>query len=260
MEKSCAQNAASVPGIPSKKLDYELQCRQCLQTFPLPSGKPKNIRWAYHGFGAFRSRRQTQGGIAVILLLRLFKIGMHDQITPFLSFNARKDGNPIEIDLALFTERMRHGFTEQDLVFAKCKTHNPFQPQDVRKMEGFARQFPGATVVFATLNRSLSKQEQALLKPAVNRGRRLWKEGRPFTPIIIFTGNELFSSFDPRFTWRELGGKFAHFADRYHHYRELVTLADSTQQLYLGLPPWQSMRERFEKRADKRKMENHVAR
>jgi hypothetical protein len=177
-----------------KELDYELQCRQCLQTFPLPSGKPKNIRWAYHGFGAFRSPRQTQGGIAVILLLRLFKIGMHDQITPFLSFNAKKDGNPIEIDLALFTERMRHDFTEQDLIFAECKTHNPFRLQDVRKMEGFARQFPGATVVFATLNRSLSKQEQALLKPAVNRGRRLWKEGRPFTPIIILTGNELFSS------------------------------------------------------------------
>lgn len=237
-----------------KELDYELQCRQCLQSFPLPSNEPKKIRWAYHGFGAFRSPKQTQGGLAVILLLRLFKIGLHDQITPFLSFNANKGGNPVEIDLALFTERMRNGLTEQDLVFAECKTHNEFQLRDIQRMEGFARQFPGATLVFATLNRSLSKKEQGFLTPAVNRGRRLWKEGRPFTPIIIFTGNELFSSFGPRFVWRELGGEFARFANHHGHERELVGLADSTQQLYLQLPARaQSMREKYEKRAQKRK-------
>jgi hypothetical protein len=232
------------------ELDYALQCRQCLQKYPLPSNQTKEICWAYHGFGAFRSPRQTQGGLAVILLLRLFGVAMHDQITPLLSFNARRDGREMEVDLALFAQRMRYGVLEQDVIFAECKTHWEFQAKDVRRMEDFARQFPGATVVFSTLNKTLSKREKAILKPAVNRGRKLWKEGRPYTQVIILTGNELFSCDDPNTTWRSLGGEYARFADRRGNHRALLALADSTQQLYLGLPPWeQSVREKLRNRA-----------
>ena len=55
-------------------------------------------------------------------------------------------------------------------------------------------------------------------------------------PVVIFTGNELLSPADPRGAWRELGPPFSKHADGFGEDRVFVSLADATQQLYLGLP------------------------
>lgn len=235
------------------EMDYELQCGRCLEGFRLPCHSPKEIHWAYRGAGAFSVANHMQGGLAVILVLRFFSVGMHDQITPLLSFIARKGVQNMEVDLALLARRMRSGHYEQDTIFVECKSYNEFEKADVRRMEEFSRQFPGAAVIFATLRRELSPKEKKLLTPAVNRGRRLWKAARPFTPILILTGNELFSSHGPHSAWRELGGRFARFADRFGNHREIVVLADATQQLYLDLEPWEeSLRQKHERRKRRR--------
>jgi hypothetical protein len=231
------------------EMDYDLQCGRCLEGFRLPCHSPKEIHWAYRGAGAFSVANHMQGGLAVILVLRFFTIGMHDQITPLLSFIARKGEQTMEVVLAILARRMRSGHYEQDTIFVECKSYNEFEKADVRRMEEFSRQFPGAAVIFATLRRELSPKEKKLLTPAVNRGRRLWKAARPFTPILILTGNELFSSHGPNMAWRKLGGRFARFADRFRNHREIVSLADATQQLYLDLEPWeQSLRQKHERR------------
>jgi len=218
--------------------DYEVECRQCIELFRLPTDSLKDMPWSYRGFGAFGLPRQTQGGLTVILLLRLFSLGMRDNITPLLSFNAFKDGGSTEIDLALLTRRMRHGLYQQDTLFAECKTYNELTREDVTRMERFARNFPGAVVILAVLRRELSSREKKLLRPFANRGRRLWKATRPYNAVVVLTGNELFASHDPHTTWRELAGKFAKHSERFSYENDLVSLADATQQLYLDLEPW----------------------
>jgi len=103
-------------------------------------------------------------------------------------------------------------------------------------MEDFAQQFPGAVIIFATLRRELDPPEKRLLIPFVKRGRKRLSNTRPNNPVIIFTGNELFSSHGPRSAWRDLGPPFSFYADEHGEDRVFVSLADATQQLYLGLP------------------------
>jgi hypothetical protein len=255
--------------------DYTLVCRQCLESYRLPAETLKAMPWAYRGAGAFGSKVEVltansatavyedvsraerveivertasqpqnakvpdrlQGGLSVLLLVHMLASDMHPPLTPLLSFNASKDGQNLEVDLALFIRQMRSGIYQDDVVFAECKSfHGRFTQKNVRRMENFAQQFPGAVVIFATLRRELDAPEKRLLIPFVNRGRRRLSNARPNNPVIIFTGNELFSSYGPRHAWRDLGPPFSHHADEYGEDRVFVSLADATQQLYLGLP------------------------
>jgi hypothetical protein len=260
--------------------DYELVCRQCLETYRLPAETLKQMPWTYRGAGAFGGKvevivQQTsvgledeikvsgevlvpnttkplipvkipdglQGGLSVLLLLHLLSRDMQPSLTSLLSFNAPKGDEKLEVDLALFTRHMRSGVYQSDVVFAECKSfHGRFVQRDIRRMEKFARHFPGAVVIFSTLRRELDLKEKRLLIPFVNRGRKFLTATRPNTPVVIFTGNELFSWKDPRNTWRELGPPFSHHADEYGDDRVFVSLADATQQLYLGLPSIHSRR------------------
>jgi hypothetical protein len=244
--------------------DYSLECRQCLTKFLIPSESTTKINWAYRGNGAFSSHRRahdqrneicphceksnstasaplgTQGGLAVILVFRLFSTGLRDQVTPMLSFIAKKDSKPMEVDLALLTRRIRGGRPEQDILFAECKSYNEFKKADIDRMELFVGSFPGAAMVFATLRRELTKAEVQMLTRAAKRSWKLRAKGVPFSPLVVLTGNELFSSTEPRSTWRNLGGKFARFADLGFHQGEIEAMAEATQQLYLGLDPNQT--------------------
>ncbi|WP_396256119.1 hypothetical protein [Haloferula sp. A504] len=214
--------------------DYELRCGQCLEDFALPTESPKEIRWAYRGHGAFTSRHGTQGGLAVILTLRLFKGHSLDQVTPMLSFNATKGGPKMEVDLALHTRRIRGGFPEQGVIFAECKSYNEFTRADIEKMESFAQQFPGAAMVFSTLRRELTPSEVSMLARVAKRGWRTRLKGDAFSPLVILTGNELFSSTEPWNTWRQLGGRYERFAHWPYHEDEIEGLAEATQYLYLA--------------------------
>jgi hypothetical protein len=253
--------------------DYELMCRQCLESYRLPAEALTQMPWAYRGAGAFGNKIEVlvqgpaptnedsvapnetvvreiaestmpakipdglQGGLSVLLLLHLLSRDMHPTFTPLLSFNASKADQKLEVDLAVFTRHMRHGVYQHDVAFAECKSfQGRFTRRDVQRMEKLAHQFPGAVVIFATLRRELDATEKRLLIPFVNRGRKFLTTTRPNNPVVIFTGNELFSWTDPRNTWRQLGPPFAKHADGYGEDRVFVSLADSTQQLYLGLP------------------------
>ena len=260
--------------------DYELVCRQCLESYRLPSESIREMPWAYRGAGAFGSKVEVivrdqvegaspegesgsetdaeasgtrvtranvpdglQGGLAVLLLLHSLSANMHPPLTPLLSFNASNGSEPIEIDLAVLTRHMRSGIHQDDVVFAECKSfHGRFQRRDVQRMERFAKQFPAAVVIFATLRRELDAQEKRLLIPFAKRGRSLLSATRLHNPVVIFTGNELFSWSGPRGAWRELGPPFSRFEHEQGDDRVFVSLADATQQLYLGLPSIHSER------------------
>ena len=52
--------------------------------------------------------------------------------------------------------------------------------------------------------------------------------------------------------WKALGGEHAKFAD-YYHSQTLFTLADATQQIYLGMPSFHQEREEYWKKRNSRR-------
>lgn len=235
-----------------REVDYDLQCPKCLQRFRVPTHSPKEMVWAYRGMGPFSLPQQAYGVYSVLLTLRFFANPLRGATTPMLSFTAKKDATHFEADLALFFRASKFRERRTELVFAECKTFNEFEPRDAQRMTAIGREFPGATLVFATLRRTLADKERRLLHPVVNRGRKYWKAERPYNPVIILTGNELFADFDVWETWRELGGIHAAHSRPHGEWSELVSLADATQQIYLGMKPWHSwLEERWKRRVSR---------
>ncbi|MBI1923890.1 hypothetical protein HYR99_06530 [Candidatus Poribacteria bacterium] len=220
------------------EFDYELQCPKCLERFSFPSHSPKEIKWSYWAFGPFSLPNQADGAYTVLLTLRFFSqaLLLDGATTPIMSFTAQKDDLEIEADLGLFFQGSK-GFrsSKTELIFVECKTNNHFKRKDVDKMKRLGDQFPGAILVFATLRESLTEKEKRMLRPVVNRGRRNWKAGRPYNPVLILTGTELFSMSWLSESWKNRGGIHALFAQRDIDTRDLSELYEMTQQLYLGV-------------------------
>jgi len=166
-----------------------------------------------------------------------------------LSFTATRGDKRIEVDLGLFLQRMHYGTLETELLLAECKTFSSFERADIDRMNAVSKEFPGAVIVFATLRDSLKESERMLLRPLVNKGRRYWKTDRPYNPVLILTGNELLTEKNPRSQWEKLGGNHARHSRQWGDRRELVSLADATQQIYLGMQPWHTwLEERYNRK------------
>ena len=225
---------------------YELKCTKCLSAFPLPSHSPRDIVWSYRAMGAFslpasgqhRLRDQTYGSPTVLLAMRFFAQVLHGSTTPMFSFKAKKGATEIETDLGLFFQESKNRECRIEQLFCECKTFNEFEARDAQRMRTIGAEFPGGFLVFVTLKKSLSAKEKRILAPIVNRGRRYWKNERPFNPVLILTGNELFADYGLDAVWRELGGVHAQRAQRLNYEDRLLDLADATQEIYLGMPPW----------------------
>jgi len=221
-----------------KDADYEIKCPQCLARFKLPQHNPKEISWAYRTIGPFSLPHQAYGVYSVLLTLRFFARLLDGATTPMFSFTAKKGASSMEIDLGLFYQSSKYAPSRTELIFAECKTFGHFKRKDSLRMISVSKEFPGAVLVFATLRDSLTEDEKTLLRPVVNRGRRYWKSERPYNPVLILTGNELFADGDPRQHWKELGGIHETHSHTWGGDRDIVSLADDTQQIYLGMKPW----------------------
>ena len=147
--------------------------------------------------------------------------------TPLMSFTAKIGQVEMEADLALFFQASKFGDSKTEVIFAECKTFNDFQKKDVDKMINLGDAFPGAILVFATLKDSLNQKEKTILRRVVNRSRRHRKNNRPYNPVMILTGKELFLQSFWQSHLDELGPK-----------RDMFELCDLTQQLCLGVESW----------------------
>lgn len=221
-----------------KGSDYELQCPQCLTQFSFPSDFQK-VKWAYRTVGPFSSSNQADGAYTVLLTLRFFwKIIFSDSaMTPLMSFIGKKGNVEIEADLALFFQESKSRHSKTDLIFAECKTFNSFRKKDVDRMKNLGKAFPGAVLVFAKLEESLSHEEKKILSSLANHSRRNRKNGRPFNPILILTGTELISEQHFYQNWEKTGGIHARLAENCIGVN-LLELCDFTQQIYLDMEPW----------------------
>jgi hypothetical protein len=79
--------------------------------------------------------------------------------------------------------------------------------------------------------------DQSAIAQFATWGRERLPDGRPRTPVIVLTGTELFCGWLVEEAWKELGGQRAAFVTPPAvRLENLWTLADLTQQIYLGLP------------------------
>lgn len=238
-----------------KALNYVVVCPNCLEEFDIPTHSPDDIKWVYKTSGPFGLPKRAEGVYPTLLTLRIFSSLFHDSpITPMLSFETKINEVPIEVDLGLFFRRSRFRNEENvRIIFAECKSENSFEKKDIEKMELIAKKFPGAVLVFASLKGELSKKEITLLKPLVNKCRRYYKADEPYNPVMILTKTELFAHWDLYQAWKDKGGKHASFANRIGYDNELLNICDITQQLYLGMKPWQQfIGEYFDKKRKRR--------
>jgi hypothetical protein len=138
---------------------------------------------------------------------------------------------------------------ETDTVYGECKSFNGFAQKDVRRIRLIAEDNPDAILVFATLAPQFTARDKQLLTPFVRACRKYGKLDRPKNPILLLTGTELFSSFEPPQCWRDAGGAMEVFADGGRCIDDLLGLCDARQQLHLGLTSWwEDWRVEFDKR------------
>lgn len=219
-------------------LEYKLACRFCLSEFEPPVKSPKNIEWTYRAHGPFASSI-AQGSFTVLLTLKFLGCNHDRGITPLFSYKAVKDGKELEADLTCLYKRSTWRETGTYVVHAECKSFNFFEQRDVDRMKDLAEAFPGAVLVFSTLNESLENAEIRMIGKLASAERKKRFRGISYSPIVVLTGIELFSSRGIRECWDGRGGLYEQLHERRFDYSDLPALADATQQLYLGFQAWQ---------------------
>jgi hypothetical protein len=218
-------------------LEYELHCRFCLSDFAPPFKSPKNIEWTYRAHGPFASSI-AQGSFTVLLTLRFLGRDHDHGITPLFSYKAEKDGKVLEADLTCLYKASTWRETRTHVVHAECKSFSGFEKRDLVRMKDMSEAFPGSALVFATLNNKLEKADIRMIQPLVFTEWRKRFYGKPYSPVIVLTGTELFSVRGISDCWKGKGGLYDQLSERSFELAELPNLADATQRLYLDLPGW----------------------
>ena len=218
-------------------LSYQLKCKFCLSAFSPPLDNPKLINWTYRSHGPFASS-VAQGAFTVLLTLYFLSQPLAGESTPILSYCASKGADKIEADLTCLYRMSSWRNKSVQVVHAECKSFNKIEAADITRMRKLRDEFPGAVLIFSVLKESLSEEEQKRISGLVSTERRKRLQGKGFSPIIVLTGIELFSTYGFRNNWRERGGVYAKFEERYFDFSDLGELADATQQIYLELPSW----------------------
>jgi hypothetical protein len=233
----------------------QLTCERCLKAFAFPQGTLDFDRtpWQYRVVGPFSVPDCAGGSYATVLTLRAFAdmvaLGNAD-LTYATGLNfAGLSPTPFEVDFTCwYRRRAMFGRSEEPvLVFGEAKSFAAecFKTADIDRMKKVAEKFPGAFIVFATLKDELSDAEQSSIGKLAMQGRERLDNGQPRSPVIVLTGTELFASWNLNHAWKEKGGQHARFAEpAAMRLDNLLTLAELTQQLYLGLPdPWAHLRQ-----------------
>jgi hypothetical protein len=252
-----------------KQLDYKINCSLCLRDFDFPvieSGGTDSLRWAYRLIGPFALPDYARGGYAASLAIRFFSeiAGQHNSKVTWsagqeLTFAS---GKKVEADFILWHQCTESFGTDYptEVVFGEAKSFggegskNPlnathratkeevFKEGDLENMKILAEAFPGAVLVFATMKEAsdLTKGEVARLRKLAEWGREYVRESRRTrAPVIVLTGTELFAGASLSTAWEEKGGRHKELgALAYIRHDKLKTLADLTQQFYLGMPPY----------------------
>ncbi len=234
------------------ELDYNLTCKKCTGNYTVPTHSVGEIMPHYTASGPFALPNRAHGAPIVLLCLRFFSQVMHSTICPMLSFE-EKD-KKLEVDLTMHLEKRAFEEVQRFVLLFECKMGNQFVRKDRERMEYLAQSFEGAVLVFATLRNELTEKEKKLLRPLVNKGRKYWKAERPYNPVLILTGNELFGHLSVTKSWEKLGQRHQQCSKWHSIDFKLVDLCDATQQIYMDMESWADwLKAKWERRRKLRK-------
>ena len=265
LELKCSK-CSSWSWYPLKQLDYTLTCDLCRKQFDFPVTNPvygKHSRWAYRVVGPFALPNYADGGYAASLAIRFFAdvVGAFDEAEVTWSSAQRLElptVDVVEADFILWY-RSRDIFGAErsffnsgrpifrpglptETVFGEAKSfgEDAFAQRDIDRMKLLAEALPGSILVFATMKETLSGEEIDRIRKLANWGRGYDKERRQTrAPVIVLTGTELFSTGSLRSAWEKKGGRHKGLMDRvWKGLNNPRFLADATQYLYLGMPPF----------------------
>jgi hypothetical protein len=239
-----------------KAVDYQVTCERCLKTYPFPQAnlKDRNRNWSYRVVGPFSVPDYGRGSYASLLALRLIgRLEMsHDNMTFATAMSCEFDGKKAEIDFVALRGRERDGLcAPPELIIGEAKSMGKGQlikPHDLRQLKMVAAKLPGSYIVIAVLRDHFIPEEKRILEKFVKWGRRLNSDREPTNPVVLLTSKDLMFDHLLSATWKELGGKHTKFGT-YHDTRNLLSIADATQQIYLDLPSFDEvMRSKWVKR------------
>jgi hypothetical protein len=241
------------------EIDYEITCERCLDKFSFPQAgiKFNEGDWRYRVLGPFSVPDFADGAYATVLTLRLFNKTLNASRTPTAfstGLNIVHGTLKFEVDfVGWYSEGEKFWIDPSPvIVFGETKSFGTevFKERDVQRLKSMAEAIPGSYVVFSAMKKQLSDGEKKRIKKLADWGRAPQKNGEPRAMVIVLTGTELFADHHLKQTWQEAGG--AHAAMVNHpsvHLDDLWTLADITQQLYLGMPPYWNWRRKRQRNA-----------
>jgi hypothetical protein len=228
-------------------ISYDPTCNRCLKKFKLGQ-TPKDLRdfqWFYRVIGPFAAPDYVRGGYAVALTLRCIAERHESELT--WSTGLELSDPLCEIDFAAW---YRRGSTlankeREEPVFvvgeAKSFGRNAIDSDSIESLRQVGERFSGAVLIVSSLKSiaEYTTSELDLLKNLARWGRARHVFGKPRNPVIVLTGTELFAVHGIREAWRTAGGNASKFVQHAAtDLSDLHQLAECTQQLYLGLPPF----------------------
>ena len=251
-------------------LAEKVSCERCLKIFSFPQGSLHFQRspWGFRVAGPYSVPDFANGAYATVLALRCMARGIElgeNNLTFSTNLDLKLSDERLEIDFACWFQQKSYGLRNNEPVFvvgeAKSFAKNAFSKEDVARLKRIGEKMPGTFLVFATLKLGLSDAEHVQIAKLATWGRLPSADNRPRNPVIVLTGTELFAAHSISEAWREAGGKRKSLAEPgYVRMDNLQTLADLTQQVYLGLQPVQEwLHEYWQRRYERRTHRNAPA-
>lgn len=199
--------------------------------------------------GPFSVPDYGRGAYAALLTLRLigrFNSSL-DEMTFSTAMTLEFDARRVEVDFIALRRTERHDLAvAPEIVVGEAKSAGRGQlikPRDLAHLKAVAAKLPGAIVVISVLRDHFLPAEKRILEPFVKWGRRLDADGEWMNPVVLLTSIELMFDFHLAATWERHGGTHAKFGTYpYDYTRNMRSIADATQQIYLGLPSFAEAR------------------
>jgi hypothetical protein len=245
-------------------VNYEVVCERCLNRFSFPQSglKFNESDWRFRVLGPFSVPDYADGAYATALTLRLFNHALHGgraHTTFAAGLEISLGESKFEVDFAgWYTEGKKFWLDPSPVVvFGEAKSFGAevFKDRDVRRMRALVEKFPGAYVVFSAMKHQLAAVERDRIRKFAEWGRMLQSNGEPRAMVIVLTGTELFADRYLKKAWEDFGGKHSEMIKHPStNIDDLWTLAEITQQLYLGMPSYWRWYEERRTRAKRAKL------
>ena len=245
-------------------LAEQVSCERCLKIFSFPQGSLNFQRspWEFRVAGPYSVPDFANGAYATVLALKCIAKGVglgRNNMTFSTNLDLKLSDKRLEIDFAGWFQREEsYGHRRDKPVFlvgeAKSFAENSFSESDIARLKRVGEKMPGTFLVFATLKSDLSTIERRRIGKLATWGRLPDADGYSRNPVIVLTDTELFARHSVSEAWQEAGGRRQALAEpAYVRMDNLRTLADLTQQAYLGLQPMFEWVDEYWKRRHERR-------